>query len=261
MNRRTVTVLAALAAALLVTAGCNKGDQIAPEGATIDLAASQNPIPVPVDELGMSEIIATVSSQAGVPLPDQDVRFTSTAGELMDQPVDGDPVANIPIRTDSFGNAHVFLFTGKTTTVTGRSGLATGSLTLDTVPADLNAITLNTEQPSTDCLSSTVFTSCPQYLCLVAQAVTDEGTGIPGIVLKFVLYTTSSGDDNPLSANFSINNYTTDSGGKVHTRFSLVGDTCGTQCPSGEEPCEGEIVASLPAGGFVSTAITISTNF
>src|SRR5262245_24225270 len=93
-----------LAFGLALTASCRGADQIPPDGSTITLAA--NPATIPLNgPTGSSDIVATVSSGAGVPLKDQDVRFSSTAGSLFD--ADGAAAANIPIRTDDLGNAHV----------------------------------------------------------------------------------------------------------------------------------------------------------
>jgi len=117
MKHRPSLCLAALAAGFLALAHCHRGDQTAPEGAIIDLAASPTTI-VLVDGSGSADVVATVSSSVGVPLPDQDVRFSTSAGTL--ETLSGQPAANIPIRTDSFGNAHVTLTTTKTTTVTAR---------------------------------------------------------------------------------------------------------------------------------------------
>src|SRR5215471_17137550 len=119
-----------LAFGMALTASCRGADQIAPDGSTITLAA--NPATIVLNGgSGSSDVVATVSSSAGVPLKDQDVRFSATAGSLFDAA--GDPAANIPIRTDDLGNAHVTLITTTTTTVTARSGKATGSLALSTV--------------------------------------------------------------------------------------------------------------------------------
>src|SRR5713101_1911536 len=123
MLRRTACLgLPVLAAALLIIlASCHRGDRLAPEGATIELAATPTTI-VLVGGSGSAEIVATVSSMAGVPLPDQDVRFTSSAGSLFT--LNSEPAANVPIRTDDLGNARVTLTTTTTTTVTARSGKA-----------------------------------------------------------------------------------------------------------------------------------------
>jgi hypothetical protein len=255
MSQRIVLILAMVAAALLILANCNNGDRVAPEDATIDLAASPTTV-VLVNGSGNSDIVATVSSVAGVPLPDQDVRFTNTAGTLVDS--NGNPAANLPIRTDSYGNAHVILVTNKTTTVSGRSGKATGSITIDTVTGDFDHIFLSQDITSSGCISGSTFQVCgsgEQY-CLVAQAVSSSGDPVPGVTLVFKVQNISS-PNGSLNTHFNTKNGgVTGSDGTVLS--SLVLPDC-SQCGGGNS-CSGEIVATLFAGGFPSNVLTFSTS-
>jgi len=180
MKHRIVPVLAVLAAALLVTANCNKGDQVAPEGATIDMMANPTTI-ILTNGTGTSDIIATVSSQVGVPLPDQDVRFSTNAGRLYD--MDGQQVVGEPIRTNSYGNAQVKLSTELPTTVTGKSGKATGSISLT-----VSQITLEQDTTSAGCSTTPQeITTCQDRICLVAHALDKNQAGIPGLQITFAL--------------------------------------------------------------------------
>jgi len=266
MNHRTVPVLAALVAALLVTAGCNKGDRIAPEGATIDLAANPTTI-VKIDQTdcifvggakcGTAEIVATVSSPVGVPLPDQDVRFSSTAGILyIGDP--SNPQANLPIRTDSFGNAHIELITTTTTTVNARSGTAAGSLSLSTVDGNISQILLIVDIDSTGCSgSSEVIDSCSQAVCFKATVRDTSGDPLPNIVVAFMIQDNTVGD-NTFNVSFTPIQFSTDVNGDAFTVMTPQSD-CFTECVGGNA-CQGEVVASLQGGAFPSIPVNLSIN-
>jgi hypothetical protein len=256
MKHRTSLFLAALAVGFLALANCHRGDQTAPEGAIIDLAASPTTI-VLVDGSGSADVVATVSSSVGVPLPDQDVRFSTSAGTL--ETLTGQPAANIPIRTDSFGNAHVTLTTTKTTTVTARSGGASGTLTLDAVVGDLQSININLDS-GTGCLDDDTFLTCSDVLCLVAEAVDVDGAPVPGVSIQFNLEdATNDPDGDPFGVSFTITNGTTDSSGQVHTRVRIGSSDCVDLCTAGKT-CSGNVIASLRGGAFASAPFAFRTS-
>jgi len=240
-----------LAFGMALTASCRGADQIAPDGSTITLAA--NPATIVLNGgSGSSDVVATVSSSAGVPLKDQDVRFSATAGSLFDAA--GDPAANIPIRTDDLGNAHVTLITTTTTTVTARSGKATGSLALSTVNGNLSSILIN-QVFDAGCLADTTFTNCNDKLCLEAQAVDADGNGIPGVVLVFSLENPTSTSGKNFGGVFSpATQATTNAGGFARASFQISSSTCTTACTGGSS-CEGDLSAALQGGGFPATPI------
>jgi hypothetical protein len=256
MKHRASLFLAGLAVGFLALANCNRGDQVAPEGATIELGASPSTI-VLVDGSGSADVVATVSSSVGVPLPDQDVRFSSSAGTL--ETLSGQPASNIPIRTDSFGNAHVRLTTTKTTTVTARSGGASGTLTLDAVVGDLQSININQES-GTGCLDDDTFLTCGDELCLVAEAVDVDGAPVSGVSIQFNLEdAVNDPDGDPFNVRFTITNGTTDSSGQVHTRVQIGSSDCIDVCTGGKT-CSGNVVASLRGGAFASAPFAFRTN-
>jgi hypothetical protein len=244
-----------LAFALALGAACRGADQVAQEGWAIDVAANPTTIPL-INGSGTSEVVATVSSAAGVPQKDMDVRFTTSSGSLFTQ--DGGPGANIPIRTDDLGNAYVTLLTGRTTTVTARSGLATGSLTLDTVIGNLNAIILNQDTTAVNCLQDLTFLGCSDILCLEAQAVDTDGVGIAGVGITFELQNATNEAGDEIGGDFSPTQATTDGGGFVRTIFRLR-STCPDDCGGGET-CSGDVVAMTLGGSFPSTPITFDTS-
>ena len=241
--------------ALALSAACRGADQVPPAGAVIDLAANPTTI-VLIGGTGSSEIVATVSSEVGVPLKNQDVRFTASAGSLFT--LDGDSGANIPIRTDDLGNAHVTLVTTKTTTVSARSGTADGTLTLDTVNGNIQAILLNQDTAGAGCLPDQTFTSCSDTLCIEAQAVDQDGNGLIGVVIVFALQNAENSMGDPIAGSFTPTQATTVAGGFVRATFRL-GSACPTVCGGGEN-CQGEIVAALQGGGFPSTPLIFDTS-
>ncbi len=258
MNRRTVSVLAVLAAALAVTAGCNKGDRIAPDGSTIDLAANPTTIvkieanyctDLGWDKCGTAEIVATVSSPVGVPLPDQDVRFTSTAGILyVGDP--SNPMANLPIRTDSYGNARIDLITTTTTTVSARSGTATGSLSLSTVDGNISQIYLDVCPES-----SSVISSCGQDVCFKAIVTDTDNNPIQNVAITFMIQNNTL-DDNTFNVTFYPIQDSTDANGEASTVMTPQAD-CFSECTEGNT-CRGEVVAALQGGAFPSNVVILS---
>lgn len=266
------SLLRALALFLLVVvAACESSDKIPPEGSTMTVAANPATIPLAatqdcVDLLGVTNcgtagIVATVASKIGVPLPDQDVRFSSTAGRLFlgspSSPIDA---ANIPISTDKFGNATVNLITSTTATVTAKSGAASGTLTISTVSGNLSSITLNLDTTSTGCNPSESLQSCSQTLCYVAKAVDGTGKGIQGIVLNFQLQNNIF-NGNELKGTFVNSAVTTDANGQAPSQFTPDGGTCPTNCSASANPpksCQAEVIVTTQGGGFQSNIRTIT---
>ena len=239
-----------LAFILVLSAACRGGDQIAPDKSTITLAANPATIVLVVGGCSCADVVATVSSAVGVPLKDQDVRFSSTAGSLT---VNNEPAANVPIRTDDLGNAHVLLTTTTTTTVTARSGTATGTLSLSTVNGNLSSILINQNFSGAGCMSDNNFKSCNDKLCLTAQAVDNQGDGISGVVIAFALENVVTSKGDPITGTFSpAAQTTTDSGGFASASFQIGSSTCSSVCTA-PETCSGDLVASLQGGGFPST--------
>ncbi len=265
MKHRFAAVAAVLAVALLALSGCKKGDRIAPEGANIDVAANPTTI-VMIDQAeciyvggancGTAEIVATVSSPVGVPLPDQDVRFTSTAGILyLVDP--SNSMANLPIRTDSYGNAHIELITTTTTTVNARSGTATGSLSLSTVDGNISQIVLDVDTLTAGCDNNGVITSCSDDVCFKATVKDTNGDPLPNVVVAFQIQNNTVGEST-FRVTFNPSQGYTDIEGNVYTVMSPQSD-CITECGGGQQ-CQGEVVATLQGGAFPSIPIILSIN-
>jgi hypothetical protein len=258
--------LAVVCAVILALGACESSERIAPEGSTVTVAGTPATIVLGssaeclsllnVTECGTSQIVATVSSKLGVPLPEQDVRFTSTAGLLFTGTISSpDPLLNEPVQTDDFGNAVVNLITSTTTTVTGRSGAASGMATLNTVAGNLSRITLIVDTISAGCTMSTDdVTSCSQTICFEAKAEESDGTGIDGVSVAFELRNNTVGE-NTFDGNFTPQVRTTSSGGFSRTSFT-PDSTCPAECGMNKS-CEAEVVAFVQGGGFESNHVVL----
>jgi hypothetical protein len=267
MRHRVAPTLASVAAVVMILANCNHGDHVAPEGATVELAATPSTIVTSDDpsclailsvaKCGSSDIVATVSSVVGVPLPDQDVRFTNTAGLLFTGTKDNPhPAANLPIRTDSFGNAHVQLITDATTTVNARSGKATGTLSMQTTSAQISKITLEQDTTTSGCsITNGEIDHCDDRICLVATVLDANQIGIPGLIIQFRL-------QNPTGTNAFTGGFqpsqpvTNDPGGVATTVLTANLTDCSSKCTALK--CDGIQVVAFTTGGFESQPLTFS---
>ena len=257
-----------LAFALALGAACRGADKVAPEGSTIVVAATPTTIVKSDDSrcailgggnCGTAQVVATVYSEAGVPQEDQDVRFSSTAGLLFQGTFDNpQAAANIPIRTNSIGNATIFLATSTTTTVTARSGNATGDLTLNTVEGNISQIVLIVDVDSPGCEDSTdQITDCSQDVCLKATAQESDGTPVQGVTIVFRLQNNTMGN-NTFNASFNPVQDTTDENGEAFTTLSPQTD-CPSECGGGKA-CQAEVVASLQGNLFASIPVPLFIN-
>ncbi|HEU5182395.1 MAG TPA: hypothetical protein VFW45_16535 [Candidatus Polarisedimenticolia bacterium] len=257
-----------LAFALALGAACRGSDKVAPADSTIVVAATPTTIVKSDDPncniigggaCGTAQVVATVYSKAGVPQEDQDVRFSATAGLLFKGTFSNpEPAANIPIRTDSIGNATVFLATSTTTTVTARSGNATGDLTLNTVQGNISEIQINLDTESPGCEDSTdLIESCSQEVCFKATAIDTNGDPIAGVTIIFKLQNNTSGNDT-FNASFTPSQDTTDDNGDAFTVLRPQND-CPTECGGGKS-CQGEVIASLQGNAFTSTPHQLTIN-
>jgi len=273
LEKRSLARAAALVAVASLAA-CTSSDRLPPKGSTITVAANPATIPLATSSdcftllgssaaCGTADIVATVASEIGVPLPDQDVRFSSTAGFLYTgSPANPVNAANIPIRTDKFGNASVSLITSATATVTAKSGQATaGTLTINTVSGNLNAIVLNLDTTTSGCNSSPILTSCSgQTLCFTATAQDTGGQGIKGVVLTFNLQNNVV-NGSTLNGTFVQQTVTTDNNGVATTKFTPDSSTCSTQCSAAQgKSCRGDVIAALSGGSFQSGVVSIQVN-
>jgi len=278
MIRNRNAIIALLSGCLLIIPlmSCDDSETIPPNNSTITVAA--NPTTVVLGTLpqcnsllqqatcGTSDVIATVRNELGIPLPGQDVRFSSTAGQLFTGGL-SNPVfaSNIPIATDSLGNATVGLITATTSTVTATAGTTAGSLTLNTVQGNLSQIVLTIDN-SADSLcagmSNSNITSCTDEVCFSAQALDTSNMPLDGVTIVFSLKNNTTGG-HTLSGTFIPSQVVTGSGGDpgiARTKFTLNAD-CPMQCSisGGGGNCIAEVLAATQ-GGFQSLPVQLTTN-
>jgi len=244
---------------------CEDSETIPPEGSIITVAG--NPaIVVLQNGIGSSDIIATVRSELGVPLPGQDVRFSQSSGLLHfvgTLPIPANSAANIPIPTDSFGNSTVTLTTSATTIVTATSGNATGSLTLNTAKCTLSQITLNVDN-STDSLcagaSTPNVTSCQQDVCFVAQVLCTSSVPADGVTVLFSLQNNTV-MGRTFNATFDQSQVTTDAMGFARTMMTPNSDcnNATTGC-AGNQTCQAEALAEVQGGSLQSDPLQLVIN-
>lgn len=232
-----------LAAAL---AGCQESDVVAPDGATISLNA--NPATIVLaggaqDPNKPVTIIATVSNSIGVPLPGQDVRFTTTSGVLT-------PTAGTPVETDSFGNATTVLTDARqSSTITAKSGKATQTLQLQTATCALNVITLSpSELQLSDCSNDKL------KFDVEATATDTAGDACKGILISFTI--TGSNAETDVTGSFSPSAPTTDPDGLATSTLTINQLSCESKCiPTDTPDCTGFIKAT--SGGVESNHVLI----
>jgi hypothetical protein len=244
--RRNAAILATFLAGGIFFIACHSSEVVAPDGATISLSA--NPAQVIINN-GLQSvpvtILATVRDTVGVPLPGQDVRFTTTNGILT-------PPIGIPVATDHLGNATVTL-TGaqQAPQITATSGKATAnlSLTAGTAPICFITLTPSDAQNITDCGDSFDFTVDVKDCSSPAKEVV--GARI------FFESVTNPNDKDPVVLRFNPSNGTTDVAGEVTFTVALDPSSCSTLCSDPMKNCSTQIHAKDASGLFVSNPVDI----
>ena len=262
-TRKLLPAAASLAAIAL--AGCQRGDRIPPKGATITVAANPTTIPLGSSAIcasanqgppcGTSQIVATVSNELGVPLPDQDVRFKTTAGGLFFDLTNLVNASNQPIPTDRLGNAQVSLITTTNCTVTATSGVTTGTLNLNAVQGNLSQILLDLDPNGPCSPNDPTVTSCSQDVCFFATAKDTSGNPVQGVTIIFKLTNNTTGSST-FDATFVPTQGSTDVNGEVHTVMT-PGSTCSAQC-SGSKCSQADVVAQTSGGAVQSFGFRLS---
>lgn len=221
---------------------CQKSDVVAPDGATISLTANPATIVLVGGIQGAPvTIIATVSNGIGVPLPGQDVRFTTTAGTLT-------PEAGFPVETDSFGNATSILTDARQPpTIGAKSGKATAApLQIQTATCALSGISLSP--------SSLQLNTCNDTFNVTAEATDTSGNPCVGVLVNFTI--TGNATSTDVTGSFNPGSDTTDQSGVANSTLSINPTTCNSKCVS--NTCTGFIRAT--SGSIVSSDVLIVDN-
>jgi len=212
---RTWLILAAAGALLLAAAACDDSETIAPDGSTITLTA--NPAQIILTG-GVQQdpvtILAMVRNSIGMPLPGQDVRFTSTYGELT-------PPGGTPVATDDLGNATCQL-NGATSgpAITATSGKATASITLNSSTCQIQDVVLN---PTTQLLET-----CQDTFEYTATVTCSNGQGAANVKVTFSFKDVG---DAFLTGTFVPGQGNTDANGELTTTLSFDTTNCNARCP------------------------------
>lgn len=243
-NHRNALIIAAAGALALVAAGCDDSETIAPDGSTITINA--NPAQVilsgtPAIQVNPITIVATVRNSIGVPLPGQDVRFTTTSGALT-------PPALQPITTDDLGNASCELSVATTgPNISATSGKATASLQLTSANGEVAQIILNSD--------ATDLTDCGDEFNLTATALDGDGAGVSGFTIIFQF--APSNPANAFTGNFNPTQGVTDTNGEVTATLSVNDTTCNTNCVGPGKDCRARIRAVSNGNLIISTELEI----
>jgi hypothetical protein len=234
-------MIAAIAALGAMALSCESSDPTAPQGSTITVTADPQTVASGTD----STITATVRSSNGTRLPDQEVIFSTTRGNLT-------PPAQSSQLTDSNGQVTSLLSTSVTATVTATSGTTSGSTTVNFVNCDLQTIIVNlSEQVISDCSPD------PKVVVFVT-ARDSAGAVCEGLAVSITADPPVSGATHLLGS-LSPTQGVTDSGGLITAKFTPDASQCQNDC-SGGQVCEVDFVAEDRGGSIQSVPVTLTAS-
>jgi len=250
MNAKKRWSIVAVAGALLIAAAaCDDSETVAPDGSTITLSPTPATILISNSiQSGEVTVLATVRNAIGVPLPGQDVRFTTSSGVL-------DPRAGTPVPTDDDGNAITILDKATTqTTLTAQSGKAIATFQLPTVTCNIQNIALDQ--------AALNFTACtgPGSFFVLRATVTDTSNDPCVGVLVTFKSTVASLPATDVALGISPGSSTTDNNGEVSTTVSLDSN-CSSRCPG--QDCNTSLQSIVASGGGTTSdpvTVNISIN-
>lgn len=241
MQPRSSLIVAAAGALLLIVAGCDESDTIAPEGSTISLNANPNQVILVggVQDNNPITIRATVSNSVGVPLPGQDVRFNTNSGSLS-------VGVTQPVATDSFGIATTELSLATTgPTVSATSGKASASITITSANGQVTQILLN--------VVPSILSDCSDTFDITATALDGNGDGVENFTIFFEF--APSNPSTAFTGNFNPGQDTTDASG-VATSVLSTTTQCDTQCSGAGKDCRA-LIRARSNGGQTSSDVEI----
>lgn len=205
---------------VLVTAACDhSSDPIAPADSTLTVSANPQTVIVPSSGCNqptdcITTVVATLRSKSGTRLPDQEVTFSTSAGNL-------DPIADTSILTDDNGQASSILQTNQGATVTARSGSITGTTQIQTTPSPIGQVLLDVENLDA---GGTRLRSCNDTLELLATVFDPSSDPVPGVIVQFNVTGTIGGSFDPQQT-------TTDPNGEALSEWT-PSNQCSSKCMS-----------------------------
>lgn len=218
--RAAVKALAIIS--LLLAAGCESSEKVAPDGSTLELTATPNQIIQDANnnQIVDVDVIATVRNKIGVPLPDQAVRFHASSGELF-LPGTSTEVSSQPVPTDDVGNATVVLKNAiTTTTVNATAGKATASINIQAAKGTIKSVTISPLHPD--------FMTCNDTQTLTITVLDIDDMPVSGVQVQVVILSSTS----PVTGTFDPNPVVTNSMGVATTDLSLTPSDCSMKCQS-----------------------------
>lgn len=198
----------ALGAGLILLACDNNSDPVAPDESTITVTA--DPQTVIIGDT--STITATLRSKTGVRLPDQEITFSTTRGNL-------DPNAGTSLITDSQGQAISILDTPATATVTARSGSIEGSTQVQTSSCLVSRIDLTVDPGA--------ITSCTSSVNVTATVLDTQGQICSSVSVNF-----SNPAPTSVGGTFNPDNISTNANGEALSKWQPLNSDCQAQCGS-----------------------------
>jgi len=241
---------ALLLAAGLWLAACDSNDPTAPADSTITVSANPQTVVVPSGSEGVTDITATLRSKNGTRLPDQEVTFSTTAGELV-------PPAQTPVLTDSDGQAFSTLSTPTSATITAQSGGISGTTQIQTVSCDLATITL--ESATQDPGRTNELIACDDEVTFTATVEDTNGDPCVNVRVEF-----KEDAANILKGNFPSGNQDSSDAAGLAVVTWRPGSTCEEKCESSATSTGicGDLLftASDALGAFRTNPVTIHDN-
>jgi hypothetical protein len=229
----------------LAAAACESSDPVAPADSILTVSANPQTVLVPRGGgVASADITATLRSKNGTRLPDQEVTFSTTAGDL-------DPIADTPILTNSDGQAKSTLRTNQAATVTARSGGISGTTQILTTPSIVSQVLLNVENQ--DPPFDQALHTCADKLDLTATVRDPNSKPVIGVTVVF----SQTGN---LNGSFTSSQGSTDPNGEVLTTWN-AGSNCTALCVGAGDPnvpCTLTLTAT--SGGMTSFPVSVADN-
>jgi hypothetical protein len=199
-----------LAAVALLS--CESSDPIAPDGSTISLSVSPDPINLATG--GKTTITARVLSKNGVPVPDGTVVFFEPSGGTLS-------VAS-PTTTDGVATTELSVATTGNVTITAFSGGVKASRTISVVNANVSTISLSSLDP-------TIQLQCTDTVDLFGTVKDASNAGVPNLQVTIeVQASTPAG----MTGNFIGSN--TLSNGDYSGTWLISNADCTSNCAGGK---------------------------
>jgi hypothetical protein len=215
MRRQTIvkwTIPTLMLLAALVSGSCESSDPIAPDGSTISLSVSPDPINLATG--GKTTITARVLSANGVPVPDGTVVFFEPSG--------GTVSVSSPTTTDGVATTELSVATTGNVTINAFSGGVKATRTISVVNANVSTISLSSLDP-------TIQLQCSDTVDLFGTVQDASSVGVPNLQVTIEVQTSNPAG---MTGNFIGSN--TDSAGNYSGIWLISKTDCDNNCAGGK---------------------------